>query len=77
MNLGMRRLSIVDLEFGKQPMCNENSSIWMINIPGNNRIFVFIPYLIIQVVYSAIIIKKARMAGLLDYPSISYIKPSG
>jgi hypothetical protein len=41
-------------------------SLWMVNIPGNNRVLVFIPYLIVQVVYSAIIIKKARKAGLLN-----------
>jgi UDP-GlcNAc:undecaprenyl-phosphate GlcNAc-1-phosphate transferase len=41
-------------------------SLWMVNIPGNNRVFVFIPYLIVQVVYSAIIMKKARKAGLLN-----------
>jgi len=29
-NLGMRRLSIVDLEFGKQPISNEDKSVWMI-----------------------------------------------
>jgi len=29
-NLGMRRLSIVDLEFGKQPICSEDGSIWVI-----------------------------------------------
>lgn len=29
-NLGMRRLSIVDLESGKQPICNEDESIWVI-----------------------------------------------
>ena len=30
MNLGMRRLSIVDLESGKQPICNEDCSIWVV-----------------------------------------------
>ena len=29
-NLGMRRLSIVDLEFGKQPICNEDGSVWVV-----------------------------------------------
>ena len=28
--LGFRRLSIIDLQFGHQPMCNEESSIWII-----------------------------------------------
>ena len=30
MNLGMRRLSIVDLESGEQPMCNEDGSVWIV-----------------------------------------------
>jgi asparagine synthase (glutamine-hydrolysing) len=29
-NLGMRRLSIVDLESGKQPICNEDGLIWVV-----------------------------------------------
>ena len=29
-NLGMRRLSIVDIEFGKQPLCNEDGSVWVV-----------------------------------------------
>ena len=30
MNLGMRRLSIVDVESGNQPICNEDCSIWVV-----------------------------------------------
>ncbi len=29
-SFGFRRLSIIDLSGGKQPMCNENSSIWIV-----------------------------------------------
>ena len=29
-NLGMRRLSIVDVEYGQQPICNEDESIWVV-----------------------------------------------
>jgi asparagine synthase (glutamine-hydrolysing) len=28
--LGFRRLSIIDLEGGRQPMCNEDGSVWMV-----------------------------------------------
>ena len=28
--LGMRRLSIIDLEASQQPMCNENRTIWVV-----------------------------------------------
>jgi UDP-GlcNAc:undecaprenyl-phosphate GlcNAc-1-phosphate transferase len=41
-------------------------SLWMVRIPGNNRVLIFIPYLVAQIVYSVIIIKKARKAGLLN-----------
>jgi asparagine synthase (glutamine-hydrolysing) len=30
LGLGHRRLSIIDLEGGKQPMCNEDSSVWIV-----------------------------------------------
>lgn len=30
LGLGMRRLSIIDLETGKQPICNEDSSVWIV-----------------------------------------------
>lgn len=30
-NLGMKRLSIVDLEYGRQPICNEDGSVWVIS----------------------------------------------
>lgn len=29
-NLAMRRLSIIDLQTGRQPMCNEDKSIWVV-----------------------------------------------
>ena len=29
-NLGMRRLSIVDISSGKQPVCNEDRTIWVV-----------------------------------------------
>ena len=29
-NIGMRRLSIVDIEYGQQPICNEDESIWVV-----------------------------------------------
>lgn len=30
MNLGVRRLSIVDIEYGKQPISNEDGSVWVV-----------------------------------------------
>jgi UDP-GlcNAc:undecaprenyl-phosphate GlcNAc-1-phosphate transferase len=38
---------------------------WMVNISGDKRVLVFLPYLLFQIVYSFIIIKKAKKVGLL------------
>ena len=40
-------------------------AMWMVNIPDVERLLVFIPYLIFQIVYSIIIIKHARKKGLI------------
>jgi len=37
----------------------------MINIHGSNRIFVFIPFIVLQIIYSVIIIRKASKKGLI------------
>ena len=39
-------------------------AIWMVNIPGNERLYVFIPFLIIQVIYSRLTLKRARKRGV-------------
>ncbi len=39
-------------------------AIWMVNIPGNERMFVFIPFLLIQIVYSRLTLKRAKKAGV-------------
>jgi len=38
---------------------------WMVNIVGQQRALVFIPYLIFQIIYSVIIIHHAKKAGLI------------
>ncbi len=35
-------------------------ALWMVNIPGNERLFVFIPFLLIQFLYAALTLKRAR-----------------
>ena len=40
-------------------------AIWMVNIPGTQRIFVFVPYLIFQISYSYFVIRRAKAIGLL------------
>jgi hypothetical protein len=37
----------------------------MVTITDNRRIMVFIPYLVFQVIYSGIIVRKAKAKGLL------------
>lgn len=39
-------------------------AIWMVNIPGNERLYVFIPFLLIQVVYARLTLKRARKSGV-------------
>jgi len=41
------------------------AAVWMVNIPGAERTLVFIPFLLFQLLYSWIIISRARNAGLL------------
>lgn len=37
----------------------------MVNIPGDERVYIFIPFLIFQIIYSIIITKKAKRANLI------------
>jgi len=37
----------------------------MIHIYGSNRIFIFIPFLLFQILYSVVIVTKARKKGLM------------
>jgi len=40
-------------------------AMWLVTIPGIERLYVFIPYLIFQIIYTIIIITLARKRGLL------------
>ena len=40
-------------------------AVWMVNIPGNRRVLVFLPFLVFQFIYSFIIMKSAKKAGLI------------
>lgn len=40
-------------------------AVWMVSIPGPKRLLVFAPYLFIMVIYTLIIIPRARKGGLL------------
>ena len=40
-------------------------ALWMVHIPGNKRLYVFLPFLVFQLIYSFIIIKSAKRAELI------------
>jgi UDP-GlcNAc:undecaprenyl-phosphate GlcNAc-1-phosphate transferase len=40
-------------------------AVWMVHIPGNRRLLDFLPFLCFQIVYSYIIMKSAKRAGLV------------
>jgi len=40
-------------------------ALWMVSIPDNRRLLIFIPYLVLQIAYSVIIVRRARAEGLL------------
>jgi len=39
-------------------------ALWMVNIPGNERLFVFIPFILLHSVYAHLTLKKARKRGV-------------
>lgn len=39
-------------------------AIWMVNIPGNERLYVFIPFLLLQIIYSRQVLRRARKSGV-------------
>ncbi|MFA4915885.1 MAG: MraY family glycosyltransferase [Syntrophales bacterium] len=40
-------------------------TFWMVNIAGNKRLFVFLPFLVFQIIYSIIIIRLGKRDGLI------------
>ena len=39
-------------------------AIWMVNIPGNERLYVFIPFILIQMIYTYLTLKRVRKSGV-------------
>ena len=39
-------------------------ALWMVNIPGNERLFVFIPFLLVQSIYAVLTLKQAKKTGV-------------
>ncbi len=40
-------------------------AIWLVNIPGSKRLFVFIPFLLVQGCYAVVVLRKANRKGLI------------
>lgn len=62
--LGYSHVTVSSFHFG---LCiAQGIGAWiMIHIYGSNRIFIFIPFLLFQIVYSVVIVTKARKKGLI------------
>lgn len=41
-------------------------ALWMVNIPGNTRLYIFIPFLLLQITYATLVMKMAQKKGLLQ-----------
>jgi UDP-GlcNAc:undecaprenyl-phosphate/decaprenyl-phosphate GlcNAc-1-phosphate transferase len=41
------------------------AAVWMVNIPDGRRTLVFVPFLVIQMIYSSVIMRSAKKAGLV------------
>ena len=39
-------------------------ALWVVNIPGSERLFVFIPFLLLQIIYAVLTLKTARNKGV-------------
>ncbi len=62
--LGYSHVQVSCFHFGQCVLQGIGAAV-MINIYGNNRVVVFIPFIVFQAVYSIIIIKKASQKGLI------------
>lgn len=41
-------------------------AMWLVQIPGDQRLFVFVPFLIFQAWYTVVVIKKAKRLGVIE-----------
>lgn len=41
------------------------AAIWMVSIGGSQRMLVFVPFLVFQAIYTIVVIRRAKAAGLL------------
>ena len=40
-------------------------ALWLVQIPGDERMLVFIPFLLFQAFYTVIVLRKAKQKGIL------------
>jgi len=45
--------------------CQGAAAFWMTKIPGAQRMLIFLPFLVFQILYSYVILSRAKRAGLL------------
>jgi len=62
--LGFRHFTVT-LFYYAMAILQGFGALWMLTIPGPKRVLAFIPFLILQIIYSAIIFYHARRGGLL------------
>lgn len=41
-------------------------ALWMVNIPGNTRLYIFIPFLLLQLAYATLVMRMVNKKGLLQ-----------
>jgi len=55
----------VTLAYSAMAVAQGLGAIWMVNIPGNQRMLVFLPFLLLHMAYAICVIRLARRHGLL------------
>jgi len=41
-------------------------ALWMVQIAGPDRLYVFIPFILLQIIYTTLVMHKAKSVKLLD-----------
>lgn len=55
----------VSLAYAGMGVAQGLGAIWMVNIPGSQRILVFLPFLLVQTIYAVSVVRMARRRGFL------------
>jgi UDP-GlcNAc:undecaprenyl-phosphate/decaprenyl-phosphate GlcNAc-1-phosphate transferase len=64
-----QRLGLSHLEVALMHYCfcflQGLGGLWVVHLSGNNRLFVFIPFIAFQSIYATVVLKKARRDGMI------------